>query len=151
MTALLKLLYDLNHVIDMVSRLAYDIRADDIEILLIIEKGLCIEFSDIPDRAAALTGTLLHLVFTVITVTCEMADIRDVHHMGQAVSGLHKCPVKQVLEDEGSQVADMSKVVDRGTTAVEPGLSFFNRNEFFHSTAHGVIQSHCHLSFSLYT
>ena len=74
-------LYQGNHISNMISCAAYDIRALDIQGFLIAEERFHIEFSDIPNRLPCLPGALLHLVLTVITITCEMSDIRDIHHM----------------------------------------------------------------------
>ena len=147
MTLLLQQLDDLDHAIDVVSRLAHDIRTYDVQQGFVMEEGLCVEGGDVPDRAACLPCALRHLVLAIIAIPCQVADIGYVHDMLELVAGMDQRPVQEVLEDVGPEVADMGVVVYRRSAAIESYLAFFKWYEVFEAACECVVESDHGLSY----
>ena len=81
-----------DHFLDVVGRFAYDIRMDDVQCVIILEKRFGVKIGDLPNRLACLVSHLLNLVLAFVTVPGEVSDIRDVHHMEQAICTARNVP-----------------------------------------------------------
>jgi hypothetical protein len=122
----------------MLGGLADNIGTHDIEAVGISEEGIGIEPGYLKYTLAALLGGLDHFVFTGIVITREMADIGDVHHVGQFITKPAKGPGNDVIEDIGTQVSDMGKIIDRGTATIEPHLAWLYGFECLQAAPVGI-------------
>jgi len=55
-----------------------------------------------------------------------MADVRDIDDVPDLVSVAHHHATQDVLEDIGSQIADMRVVINRGPAAIHADLAGVN-------------------------
>ena len=82
----LNALYQADHLVNMVGGLAHDRGPENVEAVNIVKKCLGIEFGDFQYRLSLFTCLVHHLVFAVVVVAGEMADVGHIHDMGYFVA-----------------------------------------------------------------
>ena len=70
-----------------------------------------------------------------------IVDVGEVHDLRNAEPAKLQVPTKQILPDEGPEVADVGPLIDGGSAAVDPGVARLERLEFFELPAQGVVES----------
>lgn len=131
-----------DHILDVVCSLTYHLRSFNVQRLLVSKESISIELGYIPYALSCLTASLSKLVLSIISVSCKVTNIGDVHYMLYTISCFLKSLVKDIFKDECSEVSDMRIVVDCRSATVHTDLSFFNRYEILHLAVHCVIQLH---------
>ncbi len=131
-----------NHILDVVCSLTYHLRSFNVQRLLVGKECISVELSYIPYTLSCLTASFSKLVLSIISVSCKVTHIGDVHYMLHTISCFLKSLVKDIFKDECSEVSDMRIVVDCRSATVHTDLSFFNRYEILHLAVHCVIQLH---------
>ena len=138
----LKLLDDLNHLVYMVGCLADYNRLLYVELRDVRHEGIGIEGCNIPYALALLFCTLGHLVLAVIPISCKVSDVGYVHDVLDSVAIFLKHLSQYVFKNIGSEIADMSVVVNGRSAAVHADLPLLYALKRFHSAAHRIIYSH---------
>src|SRR5262249_37091046 len=101
-----------DHLPDVLGRPWIALRPVDPESIQVLEERC---FEETAELLAALPGVADALDYLVL-------DVGYVHDMPDPVALEFQVSAKDVLEDEGSEVADVSIVPDGGTAGVEPDL-----------------------------
>jgi len=60
--------------------------------------------------------------------------------MDDSIIPISQIPVQKILKNEGSEVADVSVIVDCRTAGVKPNHAFFQGMEFFIRATEGIVQ-----------
>ncbi|KVA01637.1 hypothetical protein WI40_07550 [Burkholderia ubonensis] len=129
---------------DMVGRLAPDRRQLDVEQPEISDERLGVAFSEGPGRHAAASALTLDLVLAFVLVGQQVADIGDIDDMTNRIAVEFEGPTQQILEEIGSQIADMGMVVDGRATAIQPDPVRVNRTERPQRALPGVVKKDFH-------
>ena len=61
----------------------------------------------------------------------QVADIGDVHHLGDLEAAILQEPPQQIRQQEAAEVADVGRGVDRRSAGVQPDLARNERREVF--------------------
>src|SRR5207302_6153093 len=84
-----------------------------------------------------------HLVLTPVElVVGEMADVGDVHDLGDLAAQVVQGAAEHVGEDVRTEVPDMRIPVDRGAARVDPDAAGFEGPELFFAATQRVVDSH---------
>ncbi len=92
-------------------------------------------------------GCDLHLVFArpvCHRVFGHVADVRDVHHVLDAVTGRLQKPPNEIREQKRPEVADVGKVVDGRPARIDADDPVLNRNEWLDLTRECVEKANSH-------
>ena len=141
MAVCLKLFDKLNHLCNMLSRLAFVIRAAYIQRINVFVKCFRIKFSNFENALVTLLGSLNHFIFAVVSIACKMADISYVHNVVYFIAEKSQRLIKHIKKDISTQISDMSIIIDCRATTVKANLARLNRLEFLHGASHRVIKS----------
>ena len=139
-----------DHVLDMLGGPADHRGRRAAEQLEVAEEGLRVELGDLPDGLALFPRALEHLVFALVGVPGEVADVGDVHDVADGEPEVLECPPEDVLEQVGAEVADVRVVVHGGPAAVHPDLARLDRHELLHLPPHRVPELQRHDVLSLF-
>ena len=135
----LKPLYQVDHVLDMLGGLAYNVGTADVEAVNVVEEGVGVELCDFQHRLPPLLGSLHHLVLPLVIITGKVANVGDVHDVGDVIVQIAEGLVQNVQEDVCPQVADMGVVVYGGSTPIKSCLACLEGDKILHFPSHGVI------------
>ena len=83
--------------------------------LLILHHGQ----SRIPDQFAFAFGAFFELVFAVIGVAYQMADICDIHHPFWSKATQFQCAHEHVVANERKPITDVRSIIDSWTAGVD--------------------------------
>ena len=111
-------LYHMDILINTVGSRLHHIRALDIQLVAVREERIGIVFRDFHDGLVLPTGALEHLVLAGIGIRGQMAHVGDIHDALDVIPGIAQSLLQHILHDVGAQIADVGKVVHRGTAGV---------------------------------
>ena len=97
----------------------------------IIEERLRIEFHIVREGGFRLSRPANRLII----------DVGEIHHLGDAIALIDEVAPHDVFEHEGSEVADVGVIVDRGSTCIKAHLARVNRLKIFLDARQGVIEA----------
>ena len=120
---------DPDELIDDRGRGNDDLRLFDVELSAVLEERIGVKLRDLHDGFMLTLRALEHLILAGIRVTCQMADVRDVHGAAHIVAYVAQELFKHVLADIAAQVADMSKVVDGRAAGIHIDAVAVDRHE----------------------
>ena len=83
--------------------------------------------------------SLHHLVFTVVAVTAEMTNVRDVHYVLLVITKESQGAVKGIKKNVCAKVSDMRVVVDCRAASIKADKSVCNRLEFLYFASHCIV------------
>ena len=86
-------------------------------------------------------GALDHLILAGIRIRRKMADIRDVHDTLYIIACILQGLDQRILHDIGTDISDVSEVVNRRTTGVHGDLALFIGLKILNSSAQRIIKS----------
>ena len=85
----------------MICSLTYYIRSLYIQGLLICKECVCVECSDIPNTFTCLSASLSKLILSIVSVSCEVTNVCDVHNVFYSISCLFKSTMKYIFKNKG--------------------------------------------------
>jgi hypothetical protein len=115
-------------------------RLPDVERLHVLPIGVGIVLRDIPDGLRLRLRHTLHLVFTIIGIVSEMADVGNVYDMRELEPLEAESATKNVGKYIGAHIADVRVVVDCGTAGIDTRLAFMDGLERFQLARQAVEQ-----------
>ena len=101
---------------------------------------LLIELCDVPGGLALLRRHALHLVFALIRIRGEVADIGDVDDVGEPIALPLQHAPQRVGEDIGAHIADMLVIIDRRPAGIDARLARVDGLEDFDCASQRVEQ-----------
>ena len=125
-------LHELDHLGNLLRGARAHVRVIDAEGVHVVDEGLGIERRDLLGRLALLLRTLDDLVI----------DIGDVLDESDLVTAILQVLAHHVEDEEGTGVADVNVVVDRGATCIHRHLARLVRRELLFAASCGVIDLH---------
>ena len=138
-TVCFNLFNKLNHVVNMFSCTADNIRMTDIHCIHILHKGVCIKICNFKNTLMTLSSRFFHFIFTVVAVICKVANISNIHYMLNFIAEQSECFIKNIKEYVSAQVSDMRIVIYCRSTTIESNLTFYERLELLHFVSHCII------------
>src|SRR3990167_467024 len=87
-------------------------------------------------------GALLHLVFSLVLVTRQVADVGIVADEFYVVPKISKRSSYQVSPNHGAEVANMLNPIDGRTAVIKQNFFVDDRFEVFETPGQGVINLH---------
>ena len=142
----LDFLDELNHVGNMLRRLADDVGTADVHRVDVGKERVRVEACNLEHGLMPFLSRLHHLVGSVVGIARKMADISYVHHVLYVVAQIRERLVKDVKKNVGAEIPDVRVIIDRRAASIKADMSFDNRLELLHLPSHRVVQSQCHLS-----
>ena len=113
-----KLGNDLDIIINEAGGGLDHVRALDVQLAAILEKGIGVELGDLHDGLMLTLGALEHLVLALVGVGGQVSHVGDVHDAVHVVSGVAQVFLQHILHDIAAEVADVGKVIHRGAAGV---------------------------------
>ena len=129
---------------DVVSRLAPDVRLEDVEMPQVVAECLPVEVGDLPDRLALAPGADGHLVLAIVCVGHEVPHVGDVHDVPDLEPAQQQRPLEHVLEHVRPQVADVRVVVHGRPACVEANRPGLDRLQLFLLSRQRVVNLQAH-------
>src|SRR3989344_9563247 len=121
----------LNHFGNVFRCTAHYSRSQKVQLFSILKESIFVKPCDFPYGLFLTTCSFLHLVFSLVCITCEMAYIRDIKYVFYRITVILKCATENIFHDEGAQVTQMYIMVDSWTAGVHADFSFYKRLEQF--------------------
>ena len=132
----------LNEFRNTARRRLNDIGSLDIQLCAIGKECVLVEFGNFKNRFLFSLCTLEHLILARVAVAGQMSDVGDVHDAGYVISAVTEGFLQNVLHDVSTEVADMSKMINRRTAGVHFYLAGFVGNEFLDGFGKCVVKFH---------
>ena len=123
------------------------IRALDVQLAAILEKGIGVELGDLHDGLMLTLGALEHLVLALVGIGGQVAHIGDVHDAVHIIPGIAQVLLQHVLHDVAAEVSDVGKVIHRGAAGVHLHMARGVGLELLFLVGGGIIQIHGQVSF----
>ena len=131
----------------MLSRLADNIRMANIERVNVGHKSVRVKFCNVENALMALFSSFYHFVFAVVSISCQMSNVRNIHDMLNVVTQISQSFVQNIQKNVSAKVSNVGVVVNCRSAAIKTDIFFIriNRNKFFHFATHCVKKSKCHI------
>ncbi len=140
MSVRLDFLDKLNHIGNMLGRLADNVRVADIKRVDVRHKSVSVEFRNVKNALVPLLGSLNHFVLAVVSVSSQMSNVGDVHNVLDVVAKIGQSFVENVKKNVCAQVSYVRVIVNCRAAAVKSDIFFIrvNWNKFFNLFSHCV-------------
>ena len=140
---------DLDIVVDEAGGRLHHVRALDVQLVAVLEKGVGVVLGDLHDGLVLTLGALEHLVLALVGVGGQVAHVGDVHDAVHIIPGVAQILLQHVLHDVGAQVADVGEVIYGGAAGIHLHMAGGMGLEFILAMGGGIVQIHGGFSFSM--
>ena len=140
---------DADVFVDAVGGGLHHIRGLDVQLCAVGKERVGVELRDLHDRLVFALRALEHLVFALVGVRGQMADVGDVHDALDGIAQPAQILFKNILHDVRAQVPDMRIVIHGRPAGVHFDDVRMVGNKQLLLAACGIIEIHRKRSFSV--
>ena len=142
-----KLGNDLDILINAAGSWLNNVGLLDVQLAAVVKKSVSVELGNLHDSFMLAAGALEHLVFSLIRVGGQMADVCDVHDALHGIARVAEVFFQHILHDIAAQIANMRKVIDRRAAGIHFDQLRVIGDKFFLFVCGRVVKIHRQVSF----